>query len=524
MQDLTEILKRLAYLSRDFPAFLRTPVTASEAARQIERRLATRGERFLGLAQRAIYGYPASPYRQLLKAAGCEPGDLRTLLSGEGLEGTLRRLAEAGVYLTFEEFKGRREVVRGSARLSFQQENLDNPFAIPHFEAQSGGTRGPGTSVKMAFPYFADLAVNTAVAFEEHGLSDYDHAIWLQGFTPGLIYAKLGRPPIGWLLPVSPLPTRQQLGYAYMVLLGRLVGRPLVEPTMLDLREPERLVSWLLDRRREGRSVCVTTYASSAVRTCTAARDRGVSLEGVCFVTMGEPFTEAKRRAVDAVGARVLVRYAFTEAGIIGYGCGTPQGSDDLHFLHDSYGLIQRSRTVGEDGPTVEALLYTSLLRWAPKILLNVESGDSAVLEQRACGCRMGELGLNQHISQIRSFEKLSGEGMTFARSSLLRVLEEVLPARFGGASTDYQVIEEEGERGVLRLVLIVSPTVGTVDEAALRQTFLDELGRDGRLAQYMATVWQRAGTVVVRRQPPMATRAGKILPFHLARVSSGSG
>jgi hypothetical protein len=179
---------------------------------------------------------------------------------------------------------------------------------------------------------------------------------------------------------------------------------------------------------------------------------------------------------------------------------------------------------VGEDGPTVEALLYTSLLRWAPKILLNVESGDSAVLEQRACGCRMGELGLNQHISQIRSFEKLSGEGMTFARSSLLRVLEEVLPARFGGASTDYQVIEEEGERGVLRLVLIVSPTVGTVDEAALRQTFLDELGRDGRLAQYMATVWQRAGTVVVRRQPPMATRAGKILPFHLARVSSGSG
>jgi hypothetical protein len=60
---------------------------------------------------------------------------------------------------------------------------------------------------------------------------------------------------------------------------------------------------------------------------------------------------------------------------------------------------------------------------------------------------------------------------------------------------------------------------VGPVDEAALRQTFLDELGRDGGYAPLAAGIWRRAGTVVVRREMPIATKAGKILPFHLVKA-----
>ena len=214
------------------------------------------------------------------------------------------------------------------------------------------------------------------------------------------------------------------------------------------------MARWLVDRVKHGNGVCVTTYASSAVRIAAAAKEKGVSLDGVCFITLGEPFTEAKQRIVEAAGARGLVRYAFTEGGIIGYGCTIPRASDDVHFLNDCYELIQRSRAVGDAGVAVDAFLFTSLLPAAPKILLNVESGDYGIVERRDCGCGLGAVGLTTHLASIRSFEKLSGEGMTFVQTDLLRVLEDVLPARFGGTGTDYQVLEEE-EDGILRLILI---------------------------------------------------------------------
>jgi hypothetical protein len=47
----------------------------------------------------------------------------------------------------------------------------------------------------------------------------------------------------------------------------------------------------------------------------------------------------------------------------------------------------------------------------------------------------------------------------------------------------------------------------------------LEELGRNDPVERYMAELWQRAGTVEVLRRPPLATRAGKILPFHLAKA-----
>jgi hypothetical protein len=261
----------------------------------------------------------------------------------------------------------------------------------------------------------------------------------------------------------------------------------------------------------------VTTYASSAVRICAAALERGAQLERVCFITLGEPFTAAKRRIVEAAGARALVRYAFTEAGIIGYGCAAPAESDDLHFCADSYALTQRRRPIGDSDLVVEAFTYTSLLRQGPKILLNVESGDTGRLERRSCGCAQGTVGLDLHLSQIRSFEKLSSEGMTFMHTDLLRVLEDELPARFGGLSSDYQVVEEEAPAdGRLRLVLIVSPRVGAVDQDALVSAFLTALERNATFKPAGARLWRQTGAVEVRRDWPLPTRAGKILPFHL--------
>jgi hypothetical protein len=42
--------------------------------------------------------------------------------------------------------------------------------------------------------------------------------------------------------------------------------------------------------------------------------------------------------------------------------------------------------------------------------------------------------------------------------------------------------------------------------------------GGDGGFARAYADVWRRAGTVQVKRQWPVPTKAGKILPFHVIK------
>src|SRR5688572_18397220 len=135
--------------------------------------------------------------------------------------------------------------------------------------------------------------------------------------------------------------------------------------------------------------------------------------------------------------------------------------------------------------------------------------GDYARLEERPCACFLGELGLQTHLSEIRSFEKLTGEGVTFARSNLEKILEEMLPARFGGTHLDYQLGEID-EGGNVRVVLRVSPTVGPLDERAVREALLEALGHGDAVDQYQTGLWRGAGTVEVRRESPSATRAGK--------------
>jgi hypothetical protein len=427
-------------------------------------------------------------------------------------------LKDAGVYMTFEEFKGRREVERGGQRFRFRESDFDTPSQSPALTTRSGGSRGSVTRVRTSLAFVGDLARATTLALDAHALGESEHAVWLVAGLPSLLMtAKLGRPPLAWFHPLAPLSRGHRVSAYYAIALSRTTRCPLPRPRFLALDQPDRMAWWLAAQARGGRPICLTTYASSAVRVARAARERGVDLAGVCFVTLGEPFTSAKKAVVEAAGARALVRYAFTEAGIIGFACGTPRASDDLHLYHNAYAMIQRSRTVGTEGPTVEALLFTSLLPSAPKVLLNVESGDCAQVEHRECGCALGASGLTTHLDSIRSFEKLSGEGMTFIQLDLLHVLEEVLPARFGGMGADYQVVEEEDREGILRLTLGVSPRVGAVDLDAVRAAFLDALARQPGAPRAGVEVWRRAETVRVVRRPPVPTSAGKILPFHVA-------
>ena len=52
---------------------------------------------------------------------------------------------------------------------------------------------------------------------------------------------------------------------------------------------------------------------------------------------------------------------------------------------------------------------------------------------------------------------------MNFLGHDLIRLIEEVLPARFQGAPTDFQFVEDETPDGLPEVRLLVSPRVGDV-------------------------------------------------------------
>jgi hypothetical protein len=95
MSALEEVLVGLRFMA-GLPGLLRHPVTVAEAQATLRRRLERREASFLARLRRAILQEPESPYRRLLALAGCEYGDIESLLHHEGLENTLFALARAG--------------------------------------------------------------------------------------------------------------------------------------------------------------------------------------------------------------------------------------------------------------------------------------------------------------------------------------------------------------------------------------------------------------------------------------------
>jgi hypothetical protein len=78
----------------------------------------------------------------------------------------------------------------------------------------------------------------------------------------------------------------------------------------------------------------------------------------------------------------------------------------------------------------------------------------------------------------------------------------------------DYQLVEEHDANGLARYSLLISPEVGPLDEAAVIRIVLAELSRMGHAYRVMAGMWAGAGVLAVRRQRPLVTGRGKVLPF----------
>jgi hypothetical protein len=512
------LLTGVDLLSR-LPALLRHPVTLPEAHATLKLRLERREASFLDLLSRAVYSHLQSPYAALLRAAGCELGDVRRLVEANGLEGALGELRAHGVYLTVEEFKGRRPAVRGSTVVAVEPARLRNPLATGQIAARSSGSRGTGTPVLLGLAFVRDCAVNAMLALEARGGLAWRKAIWEApgaGATFRLLkYSSFGAPAAAWFSPIDlaapGLHRRYRWGERVLRWESRLLGVPLPRPQSAPVDDPLPLARWLSGVLRQGAIPhLLFAMTSPAVRLCRAAREAGLDLRGARIVLAGEPITEARLEAVRAAGMEAFPRYGAIECGPVGYACGRPEAADDVHLLHDLHALIQPGPGATEEIPA-DALFLTSLCRTAPFVLINVSMGDRATVGPRACGCPLERLGWTVHLRDVRSYEKLTGQGITFLDSDVVRILEEILPGRFGGTPTDYQLVEEEGEGGQAVVRLLVHPGIGPLDPSAVAEVFLSAIGSGDGGEWMMAQIWRDARTLRVERRKPLSTASGKI-------------
>ncbi|HVS64093.1 MAG TPA: hypothetical protein VMT85_11395 [Thermoanaerobaculia bacterium] len=508
-----------------FPRYLRHRVTLEEARAEVARRLETRGESFLKLVTRAVFGHRASPYRPLFELASCELGDLEHSVRARGLEGALRELRAAGVYVSYEELKGRVPMVRQGREIPVSPGAFDNPFLRAAYEKGTGGTTGPRTRVMTDLDNLRAKAMMGRLVDEINGTRGLPMAVW-RGLLPdnglGAMISRLpfGTVPERWFTPVAAEQLRGALEYrlatAYVLRASRLFGVPLPDPEPVPVDRALTIARWAADAIARAGGCHLRAYVSLLVRVSVAAQEEGLDLTGAVFGGGGEPPTPAKVAQIERSGARYLPSYHVSELGRVGVSCLAPVEENDHHFCADHLALIQHPTKMPGLDLEVDAFCFTTLLPSAPKIAINVESDDDGVVEERACGCPWEELGLRFHVRSVRSYRKLTGEGMTLIGSDVVRLLEEELPARFGGASTDYQLVEEEDPGGQTRLTLRVSPRVALVDEQEIQQAMLEGLAEGSPAADLARATWSSAGTLRVRREEPVWTAGGKLMPLQL--------
>jgi hypothetical protein len=521
--------RRMAAFAASLPGFFRQRITISQAEEAIKRDLDRREASFLELIRTRVYGDPTSPYLRLLEIAGCDFPDLRDSVHRHGIEGTLERLARDGVYLTSEEFKGKKDVERSGQSFRVTPYVFERTDLSPGFTIESSGTRNTPVRSFIPLDWLTVRAFVKGAFLSAHGLLSHRHAIY-EGVLPAsaginhlLMDAILGVPTQRWF--ARRIPVHNWLDGTYhslltwmIILAGKSFSPGFPSPDFTDAGSLHRIVDWVAQEKRQGRACCILTTPSNAARIAGEAIEKGEGLTRTVFLVGSEPLTEAKLERIEQAGAAATTNYAYGGGINLGLGCANPQYIDEIHVNQHLVALLPRPWPLAGEGPPVHPLLGTTLHPLAPRLLLNVENGDYVSFLRRDCGCGLEKLGLTLHLHRIRSFEKFASEGMNYFYVDLFDILEKTLPAEFGGGPGDYQLVEEEDGVGLTRLILRVRPEVGQVNEAQLLDRLQAVLRNGSRDQQFMARLWQTTGTLRIRREAPYTSARGKILPLHIPR------
>ncbi|MGE0450107.1 MAG: hypothetical protein AB7Q29_11060 [Vicinamibacterales bacterium] len=519
LRDQTMMVARLV---RSLGPFFDAPlVTSTQAQLRLKEALNQRHLRFLDLLRRGVYERPESPYLPLLRRAGITYASVEKLVDQRGLEGALADLYDAGVYVTLDEFKARRPIRRAGLEVSTAGPVFDNPLMTRHYDTETSGSRGPGTRLAVDLETIDLEACYARLFLDDFDLDRRPKVLW-RSVPPGaaglksvLRMARLGGGFEYWF---SQTPTSLRQDPKHAVLLrairaaARWNGRTLPRPRHVGVADALTVAKVMAQYCAAGTPGYLSTTSSCAVRVCTAAQQHGLDIRGTFIRGSGEPLSPGKMKAILAAGCVARTHYAMAEVGRFGVACAHPVAVDDVHISSEKVAVLQREG--GRDA--VPGLWLTTLHGSLPRLMLNVEIGDWGVLERRRCGCIWDTLGYTEHLHTVRSYEKLTSEGMHFIGADLIALIEDVLPGRFGGTATDYQFVEEE-DQGLTRVSLIVSPRVGPVSEPAILETVLATLASFNLGHRMMAGIWRQSHTLRVVRREPYATKTGKIHTLHVA-------
>lgn len=503
-------------------------MTVQRAQTEIREGLRRREKRFLEVMRSRIYECPQSPYRKLLRGAGCDLSDLHACVQRHGVEGTLEKLALEGVYLTAEEFKGKREVVRGALSFRVSAGDFQPERSMPGFVTHSSGSNNQPTPTLNPIEWITVQNSSVAVFLDSHDLLTRRHAVY-EGILPGaggilflLNLAKLGVKAERWF--ARPMPFNSWLEARYFCLLtqltvlaGKAFGPGFPAPERVDLETLDPIVNWVEGERDRGRDCVIRAVASNAVRLARRSLQMGISLARTTFVVSGEPLTRAKAEMIRQAGAECVPVYGYSGPFYVGFGCAMPACVDEMHLDRNMFAVINHPKPIEEDS-FIHPLLLTTLHASTPILQLNVANGDYAEIGKRACDCALEKSGFSLHLWNLRSYEKFTSEGMNYFYGDLFELLEKQLPAEFGGGAGDYQLIEEEDDSGHTRLTLLVHPEVGALNPTKVLSHLQQHLARQSSNSRFISRIWQDADTFRIRREAPHASARGKILPLRISR------
>ncbi|HTS50277.1 MAG TPA: hypothetical protein VMH05_20160 [Bryobacteraceae bacterium] len=525
------MLQEASYYARmaaGIARYLRAPSEPNplEAIRaRVERRETT----FLETVRRAIFSKPNHPYREMFRLAGCDQGDLADSVRRHGLESTLLQLRRDGVWLDHDEFKGSKPIVRSGKEIPSTARSFWNPLAKGLLIASSGGSRSKGTRSPRSAGEFVIRESHHALRCREFDLAGRAQAEIkailpsTTGLNPCLRAVRAGTPVQRWFVPggswrSSP---HYRLSTYALVLWAKTLGASVPMPRQLPWNDFSPVAEWIARRRAAGVACVVGATASAGARIARAAVEHGFDIRGTQFLLNGEPLSDAKGAVLKAAGCDATSHYGISEIGGIGSGCRQMVNRSCVHLFRDSVAAINYRRRAPFADVDVDAILFTTLLASAPHLFINVDMQDCGVIQPAACDCSYSQAGLTVQVSDIHSYGKLTGLGITLLGTHLAGLIEDVLPRRLGGGPGDCQLVQSElGADTTLSLRLSPRLKLDSLERA--RECFLDELRQvyGGSLA---ARTWTHANAIEVLVAEPLNTLSGKVLPLHLVRENARS-
>ena len=121
----------------------------------------------------------------------------------------------------------------------------------------------------------------------------------------------------------------------------------------------------------------------------------------------------------------------------------------------------------------------------------------------------------------MRSDQRLTVEGMT-VRIAALDTLLGRLVEELGGTPDSHQFWQQD-EGGLKRLIVALSPDLGSLDEGRFLDALYDRMLRGGPGLDLAARLWKQARTIRIAREYPRQSSGAKLTPVNRSAQRSTS-